>query len=198
MPVSGHDIGFTHKGLNRIRVAALSPEDQEQRKALDIEFDYWDSLLALPIKSSKATAVESEAQSEFERSPGSPWGGREVPVGDSKHASVVIELEGDVTYVGDEAQAKDKIAKDFNEAWSENNACYEVVEDVKSEIHSDDPEVKTSSVVSNLAPNQNGGYHVTILFTAEVTGFESAEAAKSRRDEEKAEYHEDFRRDEGL
>jgi Zn-dependent oligopeptidase len=142
--------------------------------------------------------METEESTEVSRDPGSLWGGREHQVGFGYSVDVTVILEGDVRYPygGTDQEVAASIAKDFDDNWGENNACYAAVKEAGSELFGENEEVthSTSGTASKVGDKT---YRVTLTFTAKVSNSESAGDARQRHEDARGEAMGDRMRDEG-
>jgi hypothetical protein len=198
MPVSGNDVGFSPVQLKRIE-SVLRKKICMADDALD---NYFDDLNALPKKSITQTKIETNEQAEVVRSPNSLWGGKETNSGLYHDVSVTVILEGKVRYPYDDTDqnVSAEIARDFDENWENNDACFEAVNGVASQLYGDaqNKEIFHSTVVSSISKTGDKTYLVTITLSATISSQESAFDAEERRNIEKADMDYHNSRDEGL
>lgn len=198
MPISGSDIGFSPIQLKRI--------ESVLRKKICVADDalanYFDDLNALTNKSVTQTEIETEEQTKIVRSPSSVWGGKETNSRLYYDVDVTVILEGKVRYPYDDTDqnVSTEIARDFDENWESNDACFKATNNVSSQLYGNarDKEISHSTIVSSISKIGDKTYLVTITFSATISSQESAGDAKERRNIEKADMDYHNLRDKGL
>jgi hypothetical protein len=185
MPLTGNNIGFNIKAWRKL-------EDVVTKKAQTDDAAYWQSMQHLPLASAKTEGQSVNPYTDMVRSPGSPWGGKEVSRGNNYSATVVLSLSGPLTLPptlasADDAATKSQIEQDFVEAWSENNACFQAVADARNELQGDKSEDDDVSVtVTSLLRKADGSVDVSIDLYVTIANYESDFDARQRASEERA------------